>query len=252
MTGKGSKVQTGIEHYFETAFKQLNNGLASQLSAMQAVADLWRSAIENDHLLYAFGSGHSRFIAGELYFRAGGLANVMMIHDPSEGSAERLEGFAETFMGNYAIETGDLLLVVSNSGINPLPIEVALIGKAQGAKIIALTNLKQSTKASSRHSSGKKLYECADLILDNCGSEGDAALAVPNHAFKVGPTSTLTGVAILNAIVTQTAFNLASVGKKPPVLISANLAQGDDHNQTMVDAYWSRLAAFPLRKIKSG
>ena len=124
-------MQTGISDYFELAFKQLKDALESQEAAMQTVAQLWTEAIQRDKLVYTFGSGHSRFVAGELYFRAGGLANVMSIDDPCKGSAERLEGFAATFMSNYAITRGDLLLVVSNSGINPLPIEIALIGKSQ-------------------------------------------------------------------------------------------------------------------------
>ncbi|MCA9836643.1 MAG: SIS domain-containing protein [Trueperaceae bacterium] len=245
-------MQSGIKAYFDLANQQLAEILNSQLSVMTEVAELWTKAIQANHLLYSFGSGHSRYIAGELYFRAGGLAPVMTIHDPSMGSAERLEGFAETFIENYPVERGDLLLVISNSGINPLPIEIAMWAKTQGAKVIALTNLAQSQEAKSRHSSGKKLYECADYVLDNCGSDGDAGIDIPGYSFKVGPSSTLTGVAILNAIVTQTAFNLAQAGQTPPVLVSANVPAGDAHNQTMIDTYWPRLASFPLRKIKSG
>jgi uncharacterized phosphosugar-binding protein len=222
------------------------------MPVMSEVARLWTEAILANHLFYSFGSGHSRFIAGELYFRAGGLAPVMTIHDPSLGSAERLEGYAYTFIENYPIERGDLVLVISNSGINPLPIEIAQWATTQGATVIALTNLTQSQKARSRHSSGKKLYECADYVLDNCGSEGDAGVAIPGYSFKVGPTSTLSGVALLNAIVTQTAFNLAKTGHTPPVLISANVPEGDVHNQSMIDTYWPRLTSFPLRKIRSG
>jgi uncharacterized phosphosugar-binding protein len=243
---------SGIEQYFEVASSQLSDVLASQLSVMEEMAELWAKAIQAKHLLYAFGSGHSRFIAGELFFRAGGLAPVMTIDDPALGKAERLEGYADSFMGRYAIEAGDLLVVISNSGINPLPIEVALHGREQGAKVIALTNYEQSKQAASRHSSGKKLYEVADIILDNKGIAGDAAVDIPSLGWKVGPTSTLVSVAMLNAVVAQTAHNLAAQGIKPPVLLSANIPEGDEHNQAIVKEYWPRLTAYPLRKISSG
>ena len=242
----------GIKQYFEVAQSQLNEVLESQMQVMEEVAELWAKAITEKHLLYAFGSGHSRFIAGELFFRAGGLAPVMTIDDPALGKAERVEGYAESFVGRYAIEEGDLLVVISNSGINALPIEVALHGKSQGATVIALTNHEQSQQASSRHSSGKKLYEVSDIILDNKGIAGDAAVDVPDKAWKVAPISTLISVAILNAIVAQTAHNLAHAGITPPVLLSANVPEGDAHNQGIVKEYWPRLTSYPLRKISSG
>ncbi len=242
----------GIDQYFAIAQQQLNDVLSSGKDSMEQVANLWAKAIQEKHLMYAFGSGHSRFIAGELYFRAGGLAPVMTINDPSLGASERIENYAATFMGRHLIEEGDLLLVVSNSGINAVPIEVAMLGKEQGATVIALTNHEQSQQAVSRHSSGKKLYEVADIILDNKGIEGDAAVPVPNQNWRVGPTSTLISVAMLNAIVSQTAYQLAELGEVPPVLISANVPEGDAHNRKIVEELWPRLTSFPLRKINSG
>src|SRR5690554_6666299 len=112
----------GISRYFEAATRQLQAGLEQQRDAMNAVADLWTDIILNDRLIYSFGSGHSRFIAGELYWRAGGLAPVMMIEEPTDGMAERLEGYASLFMQEYAIQPGDCLVVISNSGINPVPV----------------------------------------------------------------------------------------------------------------------------------
>jgi len=245
-------MQDGIKQYFNVAQTQLNDVLESQMSVMQEVAELWAKAIQKDCLMYAFGSGHSRFIAGELYFRAGGLAPVMTIDDPALGKAERVEGYADTFMGRYAIEAGDLLVVISNSGINALPVEVALLGKQQGATVIALTNYEQSFAAKSRHSSGKKLYEVADSILGNRGIAVEAAVEIPGKDWKVAPTSTMVSVAMLNAIVAQTAHNLASAGVTPPVLLSANVPEGDAHNQEIIKKYWSRLTNYPLRKVASG
>jgi uncharacterized phosphosugar-binding protein len=173
----------------------------------------------------------------------------MMIEDPTKGSAERLEGYATIFMQEYRIEPGDVVVVISNSGINPVPIEVALCASDAGAKVIALTGLEHSRTARSRHSSGKKLYEISDIVLDTMGVYGDAVVPVPGYDWKVSPTSTLVSVAILNAIVAQTAHNLAAKGHMPPVLISANVAEGDEHNQQMSDKYWQRLTNFPRLRV---
>lgn len=239
-----------IALYFESAMSQLTSVLDAQRPAMEAVAELWTDVILNDNLIYSFGSGHSRFIAGELYWRAGGLASVMMIEDPTVGAAERIEGYATVFMEEYRIEVGDVVVVISNSGINPVPLEVALYAKNAGAKVIALTGLEHSRKATSRHSSGKKLYEVSDIVLDTMGVYGDAVVPVPGHDWKVSPTSTLVSVAMLNAIVAQTAHNLLARGHVPPVLISANVAEGDTHNRQMSDKYWQRLARFPRSRVQ--
>jgi len=238
----------GIGQYFAAASGQLDRVLEHQRGVMERVARLWADAIKADRLLYSFGSGHSRFIAGELYWRAGGLAPVMMIEDATNGLAERLEGYAETFMSRYDLQQGDLLVVISNSGINPVPIEVAMYGKAQGMTVIAVTALEYSQAAESRHSSGKKLYEVADLSLDTMNVYGDAAVGLPGVEWRVSPLSTLTSVAILNAIVAQTTLNLVEEGITPPVLISANVPEGDSHNLQLTHRYWRRLARFPARK----
>jgi uncharacterized phosphosugar-binding protein len=151
-------------------------------------------------------------------------------------------------MGQYNLMPGDVLIVVSNSGINAVPIEVAQYGKKAGAKVVAVTALEHSQKAKSRHSSGQKLYEVADVALDTMGVYGDAVVELPGVSWKVAPTSTLVSVAMLNAIVARTAEKLLAGGETPPVLISANVPEGDQMNQRMSDRYWQRLTRFPRRK----
>ncbi len=245
-------VSKGIDQYFTSVTQLLEQVLASQRQTMMRVADLWTDLIQNNHLIYVFGSGHSRYIAGEMYFRAGGLAPVMIIDDPAEGGAERIEGYAINFVGKYDIQPGDSLVVISNSGINPVPIEVALAGKQMGASVVAVTSLSYSQQAASRHSSGQKLYEVADFVLDTEVPEGDAVVDMPGYNWRVSPVSTLISVAMLNAIVAQTTHNLIAAGKQPPVFISANVPEGDAHNQQIVEKYWRRLTHYPLRQIRSG
>jgi uncharacterized phosphosugar-binding protein len=242
----------GINQYFGTATQLLEQVLASQRQTMAQVAEVWAELIQKDRLIYSFGSGHSRYIAGELFFRAGGLAPIMIIDDPAEGKAERIEGYAINFVGKYDIQPGDSLVVISNSGINPVPIEVALYGKEMGASVIAVTSMSYSQKAASRHSSGQKLYEVADFVLDTEVPEGDAVVEMPGCDWRVSPVSTLISVSMLNAVVAQTAQNLITAGQQPPVFISANVPEGDAHNQQMVEQYWRRLTYYPLRQIQSG
>jgi len=237
-----------IEQYFSMVKSQLDEILTEQSDNMKAMSDMWVEAIRADRLLYTFGSNHSNSIGFELYWRAGGMAPVLTIEDPSKGSAERVEGYATTFMEQYDIQSGDILLVISNSGINPVPVEVAQYGKKVGAKIIAMTNLSQSKQANTRHSSGKKLYECADLVLDTMGMHGDAVVELPGVDWKVGPTSAIVSMAMLDAVVAETANTLLSAGEVPPVLISSNVPEGDAHNARMCEKYWSRLARFPRKR----
>ncbi len=239
---------SSIDQYFTRLIDHFTWLLESQRFAMSQVAEAAAEAIRNDRLLYVFGSGHSRHIAGELYFRAGGLAPVVMIDDPTHGQAERLEGYAATFLSKYNIQSGDLLIVISNSGINAVPVEVALLGRQIGAITVAVTSLTYSESAASRHSSRKKLYEVVDYVLDTMVPRGDAVADLPGYDWRVAPISTAVSVAMLNAVVAQTAANLVEAGLFPPVLISANVPEGDAHNQKMIAKYWQRLTQFPLRK----
>lgn len=234
-----------VIEYLEGVTRLLQEVALSQRSQLARFAKLWAQAITGDKLLYVFGSGHSRFIAGELYWRAGGLAPVVTIEDPGDGAAERVEGYAATFAEHYDIAEGDIAVVISNSGINAVPLEVALYSKARGATVVALTSLAHSNSVASRHSSGKKLYEVADIVLDTQVPPGDAICALDPTALRVGPVSTVISTALLNAVVAQTARNVLAAGGEPPVLISANVAVGDEHNKRLAARYWQRLTKYP-------
>lgn len=233
------------DEYLEGVTTILREVAASQRDQVARFAKLWSDAIVDGKLLYVFGSGHSRFIAGELYWRAGGLAPVNVIDDPTNGTAERIEGYAATFVEHYDIGAGDIVVVISNSGINAVPLEVALFAKGKGATVIALTSLTHSNSVVSRHSSGKKLFELADIVLDTQVPPGDAIRDLHPSGLRAGPVSTVISTALLNAVVVQTARNILNAGGVPPVLISANVAAGDDHNKRLAERYWQRLTKFP-------
>ena len=133
----------------------------------------------------------------------------------------------------YAVQPKDVVLVISNSGRNASPIEVALEAKAMGLSVIVLTSLDMSKATTSRHPSGKKLYELGDHVLDNGGVLGDAAIDAPGFAHKVGPTSTMSGALILNLLSMEIIENLIAQGITPPTYVSQNTDGGTEHNEAL-------------------
>jgi uncharacterized phosphosugar-binding protein len=193
-----------------------------------------------------YGSGHSALIAQDAAGRAGGLVPFLALEDVAHGDAERLEGLAQVIVARYDLRADGVIIVISNSGINPVPIEMALLCRKAGLTVIAITALAHSTSVASRHSSGRKLYELADIVIDTHGIPGDAGLDLPGGTFKSGATSTVIGASIVQAITVQAAALLAERGIEPPVFISANLPQGDAHNKAIIKRYRSRLARYQI------
>lgn len=213
----------------------------TQTEAIQKAADIVAEVISKDGLLYILGSGHSLMPAAEAYYRAGGLAPVDIIHDKTFGRAERLSGYAKILLDDYMIPAGGVIVIFSNSGINALGIEMALEAGERGIRTIAITSLKHSKSQTTRHPSGKKLYEIADVVIDNCGVPGDAILDIDGLQGKTCPTSTISGTFIMDCIVATTIENLIKMGITPPTFISANVAGGDEHNKVLLDKYWKRI-----------
>jgi len=187
-------------------------------------------AIKNNKIIHTFGTGHSHMIGIEMFARAGGLANVNAILDPdvitSNGARrssllEQLPGLSDIIYDHYNISKGDVMIIISNSGRNAVPIEMAMRAKKEGVFTIALTNLKQSKNTTSRHCSGKKLYECVDLVLDTHAPFGDTSLEV--GPIKTGPVSTIISIFILNTIVHESLKVLHEQGEDLPVFQSQNV-----------------------------
>lgn len=235
-----------VEHYFRYVSDVLEKVQRESGPAIHAAAEAIAAALEHDNDIMVYGSGHSALVAQDAAGRAGGLVPFLALEDVAHGDAERLEGMAQVIAGRYHLRAGGVMIIISNSGINPVPIEMALLCKSAGMKVIAITALSHSQAVGSRHSSGKKLYELADIVIDTHGKEGDAGLELPGGAFKSGATSTLVGATIIQAINVQAAALLAGRGIEPPVFISANLPQGDAHNKKMIAHYRQRLARYQI------
>lgn len=186
-------------------------------------------AITAGRQFWAFGTGHSHALVEEIWGRAGGLTVVRPILEPSlmlhEGLTkssvlERLPGLAASLLEIHPVADGDVLLVVSNSGRNAVPVEMATRARERGATVIALTSVAHGSSVTSRAPSGERLFEVADVVIDNGGIPGDALMAFEPH--PIGPTSTAVGALLLQALMVQVAATLAEAGHEVPTLLSLN------------------------------
>ena len=233
--------------YFSYAQLKLQEILEHEMPNIQKAADFVTESCKKGGKFYVFGSGHSHMVAEELYLRAGGLALVhgilppeLMLHEMPNKSTylERVEGYSQALIKLHRVEEKDTILVISNSGRNAVPVEMCLAAKAVGAKVIAMTSMQHSQNCTSRHSSGKKMYEIADVTIDNWGEPGYDAFPIEGLDTPIGPTSSLTGITIAQALVCQVVDNLVKAGLEPPVFKSSNSDGGDAHNNRMFDTYY--------------
>lgn len=199
--------------------------------------------------IYTFGASHAGILSEELYYRAGGLMlfnpifgrEIMLDNEPITltSKMERCVGYGTALaQSKVAFHEGDVLIVHSVSGRNPVTLEIAMDAKEKGALIIAITNVKYSSSVTSRHPSKKRLFELADIVLDNHGDIGDACVAIKGLEQKVSPSSTVIGALMLNSIVAALAQKLVDNGmEKPPIFYSANLDGGDELNNKLYQEY---------------
>jgi uncharacterized phosphosugar-binding protein len=229
--------------YYKKVSKILEEVMSKEEKTIQKTIELFVDTIKGKRQLFAFGASHAGIVTEELFYRAGGLALINPIFESSmmlntrpvtqTSKMERLEGYGNIIGQKIPFRDGDVILVHSVSGRNPVAIDLVLHAKSKGVKIVAITNMSYSSNVTSRHSSGKRLFELADIVIDNHGEKGDACVEVPNIPQKVAPTSTVVATTIMNIVVSQTAIALAKEGISPPVFHSANVDGGNEHNQAL-------------------
>lgn len=216
---------------------------------MEQCVEILHRCVTSKHSIYTFGASHAGILSEEMYYRAGGLMlmnpifgrEIMLDTEPitHTSAMERLVGYGTQLAHSRAdFRAGDVLIAHSVSGRNPVTVEIALAAKEAGATVIAITNLDYSKSVTSRHPSGKRLCDIADVVLDNHGEIGDAAVSIDGMDQKVSPTSTVVGAVMLNAIVAALVQKLVDGGMKhPPIFYSANLDGGDELNRALYEEY---------------
>jgi uncharacterized phosphosugar-binding protein len=235
--------------YFRRLYDIIEDVIGSQGANIETAATWMAESIANQGIVHLFGSGHSHMVAEEPFHRAGSLlplnpildANLTFFGMVNATMLERTSGYAKVIIGGQDIREGEIVIVISNSGVNPVPIEAVLEAKARGARTIAITSDQNYAAAPSRHDSGKRLAEVADLTIDTRIPAGDALVRIREIDAPVGGASSVIGVAIINALVVETADRLRQMGVNPPVIPTMNLPGGDARMEELVRAYGDRL-----------
>ena len=235
--------------YFRRLYDLLEEMLDSQGANIETVATWMADSIAAEGVVHLFGSGHSHMVAEEVFHRAGSLMPLNPILDPNltlfgmvnATLLERTSGYARVVIGTHDVRAGEVVIVASNSGVNPVPIEAVLEAKARGARTVAITSDKNYADAPSRHGSHQRLAHVADITIDTCVPRGDALIRVPGVEFPVGGASSVVGTALINAIVVEVTHRLQMMGVTPPVIPTMNLPGGDERMQELVRAYGKRL-----------
>jgi uncharacterized phosphosugar-binding protein len=238
------------EQYIERANELLSRAWQTNAPVIARLAPIIGASVAKGGVVHTFGSGHSELISREIIGRAGGLVCVSGIIDPTGGFIENLPGYGtrlvERHDRQYQLLAGEVIVVISNSGKNGSPIDVALLAKQKGLVVVALTCMAMSRVTPSQHPCGKRLFEVADHVLDNGGVAGDAMVEVAagspdSQPVMAGPTSTLIGCSILNWLMLSVIDWLKANGHPLPILRSQNFG-GMQRNRQLADKYQGRLS----------
>ena len=247
--------QFDLELFWQEASKVMERVYQTQAEAIRQTGKLFADCLEKDGVIQAYGTGHSRAFAMELAGRAGGLVPVNRIDlgDLALRAGWSLERVfspeierdleaGQAILSCYHIEPPDVFIIASNSGVNVAIVEVALAAKRHGHTLVAVTALAHSRQVASRHPSGQKLYELADIVIDNGGPLGDALLEMPGGRGKACSISSVSGALIGQMITAETIGNLLARGIDPPIFLSANIPGGIEQGQRLRQRYADRIA----------
>lgn len=241
------------DSYFQQSTALIARAREVNTPTLQALAPVIGQSVAQGGILHVFGSGHSEVIAREIIGRAGGLACVSGILDPTNGFIENLVGYGSALIARhdrqYQLLPGETIVVISNSGKNAAPIEVALYAKQKGLHVVGLMSLAMSRTTSTVHPSGKRLHEISDHVLDNGGVPGDTLIdlrgstpAPDQPPLLSGPTSTLIGAMLLNLLMLNVIEWLQQQGHPLPLLRSQNILGAIEHNRAVGAPYRHRLS----------
>lgn len=250
---------TASDRWLAAAREVLEQVATTQTQAIDKASVIFADAIAADALVHVFGSGHSRMNTEEMFPRIGSypgfhpiaelaLSNHVGVVGPNglrqAMYLEKVPGFARIILQQFKIHPGDAFLIFSSTGINGTVIELALLAQAMGLPVVAVTSLQHTEATPSRHPSGRKLAEIADITIDNCSPPGDAVTRIEGIPFKVGPVSSIGAIAVVNALKTRTAELLVERGVVPTVLTSPHFvgsAVGEEQLERVYEEYFRRI-----------
>jgi uncharacterized phosphosugar-binding protein len=232
--------------------QELIAAVRAQRAAIGQAADWCAASILAGRMVHVFGAGHSRIMVEELWPRYGSFPGFnpivelsLTFHNPVVGAngqrqamfLENTSGLAERILRNFALAPADTALVVSSSGCNTVPIEMAQGFRAAGVRVIALVSRRHAEASPSNHPAGLKLADAADLVLDTGAPAGDAMVRVPGLATPVAPGSTVGGCLVINGLKAEIAQRLAAARQPPPVLTAAALVGREESSRLFEAAY---------------
>jgi uncharacterized phosphosugar-binding protein len=238
--------------FFDAAIALLQQVRDEDAESIAAAGALVADTVADGGRLFAFGAGHSSLAAQDIVYRAGGLALMNLLVVPGVvgvdvmpatlGSAlERVDGLASAVLDTSPVRSGDLLVIISLSGRNALPVEMAMNARALGVKVIGVTSVAYASETKSRHSSGTFLKDHCDLVLDSKIAVGDAEITVDTVPAPFAPASTVITTALLQAVMATAAGTLADRGIEPPLLRSGNVDGGHEWNGRVFEEYGDRI-----------
>ncbi|WP_406349211.1 SIS domain-containing protein [Streptomyces sp. NBC_01597] len=243
---------TPADQFFDAAIDLLQRVRDEEAQSITAAGTLLADTVVGGGRLFAFGAGHSSLAAQDVVYRAGGLALMNLLAVPGVvgvdvmpatlGSAlERVDGLATAVLDTSPLREGDVLIIISLSGRNALPVEMAMSARARGVRVIGVTSVAYATETRSRHVSGTCLRDHCDIVLDSKIAVGDATLTLDTVPAPFAPASTVVTSAILQAVMATAAGALAERGIEPPLLRSGNVDGGHEWNGRVMAEYGDRI-----------
>lgn len=243
---------TPADRFFDAAIGLLQRVRDEEAGHIDAAGALLADTVAAGGRLFAFGAGHSSLAAQDVVYRAGGLALMNLLTVPGVvgvdvmpatlGSAlERVDGLASAVLDSSPLRAGDTLVIISLSGRNALPVEMAMSARARGVKVIGVTSVAYASETTPRHSSGTYLKDHCDVVLDSKIAIGDAELTLDTVPAPFAPASTVVTSALLQAAVATAAADLAERGIEPPMLRSGNVDGGLEWNARVFEEYGDRI-----------
>lgn len=232
--------------YYDVIQDQLQRQFSEEGEGICKAAEYCAASVQKGRVIHVFGCGHSQMFAMEVFYRAGGLVPVNALLIPHlalfpkaklSTAQERVEGFSQEFLELENTDPADTMIIASISGRNAAVVDMALAARAKGMKVVALVSRLFAESTTSRHSSGKNLKDVADVVIDIKCISGDAVLNMPELEPSFCGTSTVLGVAVMEAVIAQTVENCVKAGYLPPLYVSSNLDKGDAINAKHIKDY---------------